>query len=171
MYKGKNGGWMTQSLFYDRWVNLIEANRYAKPVFTFDTDRVGLINCKKTFVELGDPTGYEWAMKYLEDYDHWLCLMKRPWFSEQVEIWRNELLAKIKAAAIKRIQEISTGENAATALAAAKYVAERGWDKDGAGRPTREKVKGELKKLSQDAQQTEDDYARIGLTVIEGGKK
>lgn len=169
MFKGKNGGWMTQSLFWDKWVNLTDDNRYCKPVFTFDVDRKGLINCKATFIEVGDPTGYEWAMKYLESYDHWLYLMKRDWFAIEAASWKDELLVKIKSTAIKRIQELSTGPNAATALAAAKYVAEQAWDKNSPGRPTKEKVTGEMKRLTRDVEQTNEDMARLGLTVIKGG--
>lgn len=169
MYKGRNGGWLTQSLFWEKWSQLAPVNRHCNPVFSF-RPRPGMIDCKSTFVEVGDPTGYKWAMLYLESYDHWLALLERKWFSDEVAEWQNELNAKIKANALQRINDISSCENAATALAAAKYLAERGWEKSSAGRPSKERLAGELKKLTQDAEDTNQDFNRLGLTVVQGGK-
>lgn len=166
MYKGLNNVWMTQSLFWDMWVQLVPKNRHRDPVFTFDSDRPGLINFKRTFVEEGDITGYKWSIKYLESYDHWLYLMKREWFADQYERAKNELLTKMRAEALINITTISTlSENETQRLAASKYLAERGWEKGRVGRP--EKVKGELKK---EIEAYEEDLARMGLTVIDGGK-
>lgn len=130
-----------------------------------------MICFKDTFVELGDPTGYDWAMKYLDSYDHWIRLMKTEWFRVQYESALAELLMKFKAAALKRIQEIQTSANEGQALAASKYMAERGWEKSGRGRPSKEEVTGEMKKLTRDIEQTDQDFDRLGLQVIKGGKK
>lgn len=171
MYKGKNNCWMTQSLFWDMWVSLSPGNRHSDPVFTFDSDRLGptgvpLINFKRTFVELGDPTGYLWAMEYLGSYDHLLYLLERDWFSSVFQEALEELQTKMRASALKRIVEIaSTSPNESQALAASKYLAERGWEKGKVGRP--EKVPAPLKR---EIDIVESDAARLGLTVIPGGK-
>lgn len=166
MYKGKNNVWMTQSIFWDMWVQLVPKNRHGDPVFTFNSDRPGLINFKRTFVEEGDITGYQWAIKYLESWDHWLYLMQREWFVEQYEKARDELLTKMRAEALQKIITIAAlSENETQKLAAAKYLAERAWEKGRVGRP--KEAKGELKK---DMQIVDEDAARMGLTVITGGK-
>lgn len=166
MYKGLNNVWMTQSLFWDMWVQLVPKNRHRDPVFTFDSDRPGLINFKRTFVEVGDVTGYQWAIQYLGSYDHWLYLMKREWFAEQYERAREELLTKMRAEAIQNIVSISVeSENETQRLAASKYLAERAWEKSRVGRP--EKAKGQLKK---EMDIVDEDAVRMGLTVIPGGK-
>lgn len=170
-YKGSNGSWLTQSIFWDKWSQLAPGNKHAQPVFTFDSDRPGLINAKDTFLALGDLTGYEWAIKYLGSYDHWLYLMQRGWFSEQVEVWRNELHTRFKATALKRIQEISgSTANEAQSLAASKYLAERGWEKSSRGRPSKSELAGEMKKQAKIVDDLDEDVARLGLTLIQGGK-
>lgn len=171
MYKSQTGGWYTRSLFWDTWSNMAISQRHCEPKFTFNSDRPGMVNCKKTFVALGDPTGYQWAMKYLESYDHWIALNKAPWFQEQVEIWVNELNQKLKSEAIQRIQRIAEeSTNETQALAASKYLAERAYDKSKAGRPSKEQQRGEMKRLVAMAETQSEDAERIGLTVISGGK-
>lgn len=170
MYKGKNNGWLTQSIFYEMWLELYPQNRHADPVFSLYKPRPGLIDCKTTFVEMDDVTGYDWAMKYLESYDHWLYLLDRQWFAKAYEVWKNELQAKLKARALRRITELTTSTNEAQALAASKYLAERGWEKAGRGRPSKDEVKGEMKRLITQAETLDADAQRIGLTVIQGGK-
>jgi hypothetical protein len=172
LYKSSNGQWLTQAIFWDMWINMPIDKRACDPVFTFDSDRPNLVNFKRTFVELGDVTGYEWAMAHLGSWDHWVYLMKRPWFLEIYESAKDELNVKTKAAAIKRIALISvTSENEGQALAASKYLAEQGWEKSRAGRPTKEKVTGELKRAIEEAGIHGDDLKRMqGLSVINGGK-
>lgn len=166
MYKGKNNCWLTQSLFWDVWVSLSPGNRHCDPVFTFDSDRPNLINFKRTFVDLGDPTGYEWAIKYLESYDHLLYLLKRDWFVRVFEEALEELHMKTRAAALRKIKDIADNSpNEAQSLAASKYLAEKAWDKGKVGRPA--KTTGELRK---EVDVFESDAARLGLTLIQGGK-
>lgn len=175
-YKGKNNVWMTRSLFYDLWVNLVPTTRYSDPVFTFDSDRVfttsagktvKLINFKKTFVELGDVTGYKWAMKYLNSWDHWQYLMRRDWFQEQYERAKDELHTKLRAEALANIAKIAdTSENEAQKLAAAKYIAERKWEGNRAGRPRKAKETALIKEIDD----IDKDAERMGLKVIDGGK-
>ena len=169
-YKNASGAFYTKSLFWEQWVRSGESERRCDPVFCLYDDKPGLINCQKTFVEIGDPTGYEWAMKYLASFHHWERLMKIGWFQEAFETWNRELALKMKSEAIKRIQEEVTA-GTQQSVSAAKYIAERGWEKAVRGRPSASELKGELKRAAQALSVEQDDAERIGLTVINGGKK
>lgn len=170
-YKGQNGQFLTLSLFHETARELPEDRRAAPAVFSFDNDIPGLVNCRRTFLELEDPTGYEWAMKYLDSWEHFERLLNSTWFLPHYEDWKRELLISLKAKAIKRITAISlTGTNEAQALAASKYLAEKGWERNTRGRPSKDDMKGEMRRLSTQIEETNKDMDRIGLSVITGGK-
>jgi hypothetical protein len=171
LYKAPQGIWRTQSLFWETWVRLPIEKRTSDPVFSFDTSLNGMINCRETFMELEDHTGYDWAIKYLHSWEHFEYLLQRDWFAKEVDNWNRELHAKLKARALKRITKIADlSENEAQALAASKYLAEKGWEKASRGRPSKGELKGEMKRLVEEAERTSEDMQRIGLTVINGGK-
>jgi hypothetical protein len=79
---------------------------------------------------------------------------------------------KNRADAIQKIKQIADEGNDTQALQASKYLAEAGWDKQAArGRPSKEELKGELKRLANLSEQTNEDLERIGgLKLIKGGK-
>ena len=62
------------------------------------------------------------------------------------------------------------GENGAQALAAAKFIAMQEYDKSIRGRPSKAALEGELKRAAEALTIEDDDMARIGLSVIKGGK-
>lgn len=164
-YKSPQGKWYTAALFYERQIRMPLYDRPIYPIFTLYDDKPDLISARKTFVALGDPTGYDWSVRYLGDWNHWQELMEAPWFREAVEVWRKELAAKQRAEAIKTITKIAKNPEDKQALAAAKYVAEQAWDKQAntRGRPTKAEVRGELKKAIEQASIEDEDMARIGL--------
>ena len=140
--------------------------------FSLHNDVEGLINCRRSFVYEGDPTGYLWALKYLDSYKHFERLLESTWFKDAFDQWVRELNMKNRADAIKKIKDIAQSGNDTQSLQASKYLAEVGWEKQtGRGRPSKEELKGELKRLADLSQQTTDDLERIGgLKVINGGK-
>jgi hypothetical protein len=165
VYKAPNGNWYTQALFVETHQEL-ETTGF-QPIFTLYGERDGYISARKTFVELGDPTGYKWAMEYLGDYNHWHKLMQSPWFRDAYDVWIAELNAKNQSEAISRILEISKTDSP-QALPAAKYIAESGWSKPAAkrGRPSKAEITGELKEAVRVAENTADDMKRIGLRLV-----
>lgn len=170
-YKGQNGIWLTEAIFWERWSNKPTNERVTeKPVFSLYDSRPGLINARETFVSLRDPTGRKWALTYLGDWNHWLRLMKCPWFREAVETWLVELNAQLKSEAMSKIYEIMGGENGAQALQAAKYLAGEEYNKSARGRPSKQELDGAMKQAAKAMSQEDEDLQRIGLKVIPGGK-
>ena len=169
-YRTRAGLWHNRQIFFEQWIALKVEDRVVEPVFTLYKDRPGLVNARTTFIDIGDPTGYEWAITYLGDYNHWKYLMKSPWFQEAYETWLEELTQKQLAAAIKVITEIALSGDSKAALPAARYLAEQGWKKPDRGRPTKATIDANLKQAMRERSIEDDDAERIGLTVISGGK-
>ncbi len=163
--------YFTKALFWDVAVQLREEDREDfKPPFTLYKMKPGYICFRTTFVELQDPTGYDWAMQYLGDYGHWKELLKCKWFQEALQTAQEELSQKLKAQALKVVLEIASNGSPAS-LPAAKYIAERGWEKR-AGRPSKVEIDKELKKATEVLDAETEDLVRIGgLKLISGGKK
>ena len=169
-YRGVNNMWLTEAIFYERSIEKPVAYRSREPVFSLYDDRPGLINARTTFVNLRDPTGRKWALTYLGDWNHWLRLIKCNWFREAYDIWIVELNQQFKSEAVAVAYEIMKGENGAQALAAAKFLTSEEYDKQTRGRPSKQTLEGELKKAAQALTVEDEDLARIGLKVINGGK-
>lgn len=137
------------------------------PVFTLFEERPGYISGRQTFVDIGDPTGYEWAIKYLGSWSHWLRLINTKWFKEALEVWQSELKVKTTAQALATIQKIAE-EEGKSQFAASRYIANREWEKPttGRGRPSKEEIDGELKRAIRHVEAEQEDLERIKLKVV-----
>lgn len=141
------------------------------PVFSLYQDWVGhdgypLINCRRTFLELKDPTGYKWAMMYLGEWSHWKHLLKLQWFQTALAGWKEELDELIKSEAIQKIAEVAAGSSQ-SAFQAAKFLATQDYKKGphGRGRPTTAEVSGELKQAMLVVAAEDEDYQRMQGTL------
>ena len=160
-YKTPTGQLLTASLFYEQWYTLPDHAQIYDPVFSFD-GRPGYINFRKSFVELNDVTGYEWAMKYLDSWEHFQKLLKAPWFNEQFEAAVQELETKWQQQAINKIREIAASEDTKQSLGAARYVAEQGWKKKSTrGRPSKAEIEQAKRDAVKGATDLKDDLERI----------
>lgn len=155
-----HSGFIGASLFWEPSITRPVDKRVCIPIFSLYNDRPGMVNCQKTFVGLGDPTGYKWAMKYLGSWEHFLRLTENQWFSEALAKWRQELETKQLAEDLEVIRNISRSD-AKDKLTAAKYLANREWEKPKRGRPTKKEVAGALKEEMRRATGEQDDYDRI----------
>lgn len=166
-YKNKQNVYYLKALFRERMLNIPVGDQPLKPPFTLHEEKDGYTCVRTTFVALMDPTGYKWAVEYLGDYMHWVKLMECEWFREAYDVWMHELKTKVQADALLKIMDIANGDGP-QAVAAAKYLAGFEWEKRGRGRPSREEIRGELKKRAQELETETDDAARIGLVKING---
>lgn len=165
--------WRTRSLFLEEREDDVDL----EPVFSFQDRPIpvkpGLIPMKDTFMAFKDTSGYAWAMEYLKSWEHYNVLLKKSWFRERIDKWIEEMHLSERNSALATIREIAKGENPVQALAASKYLAERAWEKPSRGRPSKEEIKGELKKAVKALDEEEADLARMQsapFTVVQGGK-
>lgn len=160
----------TVQLFYETSINLAVEKRMIEPMFSLHQDVKGLINMRKEYVRDGDPTGYKTATRLLENYDHWLLLMRTSWFAEAKKVWDVELASKMDSEAVGVLTEImrdtegaKTSERISAArilLGKAKTIGKE--DKvSQRGRPSKEEIEGNLKVLTREEKTLQDDLSRI----------
>lgn len=167
-------GYLSSSLFADVckpdqrldapfWLN---ENRSKTP----ETDNRPVF--RDIFLEYRDPTGYKLAREYLGSIEHWNRLIKHCfWFRDALSEWNTELEAMIHSESVQTMMEIANDETHRGRLQAAKWLAEKGYKTKpesslkSVGRPTKEQVAGEIKKIARQSTEEEDDRVRIGLVV------
>ena len=146
-YLDKMGRYRTMSLFLE--TNYGNTDPLLEPIYTLkEREHKGLISARKLYVSMMDPTEYKFAKAFLNSWGHWKKLCEADWFQPHLEAWREELEVKMRSLAVAQIQLAAEGESAA-AVSAAKYIADKGWDKRSSGpkrgRPTKEDVAHERK--------------------------
>lgn len=124
---------LTQSLFLE-----LQYSEYA--VYTLkedDYEYKGKIypSLKKLYLKEEDPTEYAFATKYLLGWQHWKRLCENKAIAKHIEEWREELELKLRCQAIRDMQNLCASESGN--YSAAKFLADRGWEKRGAGRPSK----------------------------------
>lgn len=119
----------------------------------------------KVYVELEDLTGYKAAIKLVGDWEEWQRLFR---ISSKLRVyldqWNEEIKIKIKSRAINNVLSLSERQDS-VGLSAAKWISEEGWDKRRAGRPTKDSVRAERKRLAQEANTTTEELERVMSTL------
>jgi len=151
-----SGNWRTQSLFLElgytpHAVYTLKEDDYEYKGKTFPS-------IKKLYLELGDPTEYEFANTYLGGWEHWSRIFNNKLMTDRVEMWRQELELKLRCEGIKEALQQSRDGN----WQAAKWVADRGWEKK-AGRPSKADKKKQLEFENQADNVVNADFTRLGL--------
>lgn len=134
-YKDGQGRWLTAGLFKET-----SMSPNIKPLYTLDQAR-------RMYLEEADPTEYQFAQRLLESWEHWKILLECNWFKPIVEAWREELDVKLRSESIIMLVDTAKAGGREGA-AAAKWVAERGWNPKSAptrGRPS----KGDVEKVAR----------------------
>ena len=127
-----------------------------------DRDHKGFPSLYRLYMDKGDLTEYEFAMEYLEGWEHWCLLCDCNWFKPFVARWRDELHLRGAAIALRQVKRIAaTNENGS--MAANKYLLEKGWQKNinPVGRPTKEAIKRKAKEMVLTQDEIDEDHNRI----------
>lgn len=163
-FKNASGARYLRGLFFETTLEDKSSVVYTLKNF----DHLGYQSLYRLYMETGDPTEYKFATQYLDGWDHWEALCGCSWFKPYVEAWRRELEVKVRSAALAQIEQVShlDGDTKTKALAftANKYLLDGGWKPKGegkVGRPTKEAIKKEAFRITQEAQDINEDYNRI----------
>ena len=109
------------------------------------------------YISLEDPSEYYFAIQYFNTYSAWLKYVEE--HKEEVDLWRKELEAKIKSGCISRLLEASKGDSR-DALGANKFLLDCPWkEANGKGRPSKQDILTETKRIVDYNTQLEQDYA------------
>jgi hypothetical protein len=96
---------------------------------------------KRLYLEMEDPTEYDFATKYLLGFKHWKRLYENRLIGRHIDEWREELEMKLRSKAVKHMLASAAEGN----YQAAKWFADRGWGNKGAGRPSKQDIEREKK--------------------------
>lgn len=96
---------------------------------------------KRLYLEMEDPTEYEFANQYLLGWQHWKRLKANKMLSKHFEEWEEELELRLRAQGIRAAIDQAAEDKG---FQAAKWLADKGWQKNSVGRPSKhEKLREE----------------------------
>lgn len=154
-FKDRLGRWLTEALFLE----LARDKEKFAPMFTLQPDKhTDEMPCiYLLYMECSDPTEYEFANKYLGGWKHWQRLQKCFPLKPFIKEWRAELEVKLRSEGIAAQRKLAAKGN----VNAAKWLAEKGWDKRKAGTPSKAEIEGERKVAAAMEEHLDDDFDRV----------
>ena len=156
-FKDKMGRYLTQSLFleyqYDHEVAI-----YTLKDNDYEFEGKMFPSLRKLYLEMMDPTEYEFANKYLWGWEHWQRIVENKQMFAHIQRWQEELEVKIRAQAVKRMLNLDGNFNAV------KWAADGHWNVR-RGRPTKAERERERKIRDRAVEETMDDASRIAHLV------
>ncbi len=90
---------------------------------------------KALYLKHEDPTEYDFANQHLLGWNQWKRLLANKSIRKHIDEWREELELKLRSQAVQDIIQMSAEEKG---FQAARWLADRGWEKKGAGRPKKD---------------------------------
>lgn len=149
---------LTQSLF-------LEVGYSESAIYTLkdvDHEYEGRIypSLKRLYLEVADPTEYKFATTYLTGIKQWQRICENAQLKPRIEEWRFELEVKLRSEGILAVRRHSQSKHP-SAWQASKWLADRGWDTRGAGRPSKEEIAHEKAVRAQIEDEFLQDHNRI----------
>lgn len=112
---------------------------------------------KKLYLASEDPTEYKFAKTYLLNWQHWKRLNANKVLKEYFDEWREELEIMLRSESVLNILEMQVEGN----FQAAKWIADRGWEKRGAGRPLKADLEREVRIKERISDALSEDVDRM----------
>jgi hypothetical protein len=156
------GNLLTQSLFLELTYGNTDNALYTLKEDDYEHNGKQYLSIKKLYLEIADPTEYEFAKKCFDSWAHWKRLCEKTTnLHPYIAAWREELEVKLRSQGVRGVMLEAYSEGKGS-LQAAKWLADKGWtEKRTAGRPSNEELAGERKQRANIKQTMEDDLARI----------
>lgn len=146
---------LTQSLFLE--IGYRPEAIYTLKDYHFEYEGRYLPSAKLLYLEMNDPTEYEFAERYFLNWNHWQRIAANNVIKRYVDEWRAELEIKLRSRAVRlTVAHAESGNHAA-----AKWLAEKGWDKRDAGRPTKAEVARERAVMAKAENEYSADVVRL----------
>lgn len=165
--KDSKGQWRTHSLFWE-W----RRDNYT-PIYTtkeedLEIDGIVYKSLKKLYFSYNHLPGceYDFAMEVLGSWQHWKRL-ENSFLRVLIAEWRDELDVRIKANAMKQIISQASHGEGSSAITAAKYLSEKGYEPK-RGRPSKEEKERALKQDTALQNEIANDLERVGLKLVKG---
>lgn len=154
--KTSNGMPLTQGLFLE--IGYTDYSYYTLKDDDHEHNGHVYPSIKRLYLEMADAGEYLFATTYFLSWDHWQRICNNKLVQPHIEKWRYELELKLRSEAIQLIRQKATTEKG---ISASKWLAEKGWDKRPAGRPSKEEVERETRLMADIDRDFSDDLKRI----------
>lgn len=132
---------LTQAMFleinYDTQYSI-----YTLKDFDFEYEGKVYPSLKRLYLEMEDPVEYDFVTKHLLNWKQWQRLGNNKVLKPYIAEWREELELKLRSRAVRDMQNMCSSENGN--FQATKFLADRGWDKRAAGRPSKQEEEKRL---------------------------
>jgi hypothetical protein len=148
---------ITQSLFLE--IGYTDAAVYTLKENDFEYNGKLLPSIRKLYLDIGDPTEYEFATTCFIGWSHWQRISENKVLRRHIEEWRVELEVKLRSRGVKAAMLAANTGN----YQAAKWLADRGWDTRGAGRPSKADVEKETKIQAAISEEYSADILRLQI--------
>lgn len=146
---------LTQSLFLE--IGYTEQALYTLKEDDYEYKGKLYPSLKRLYLEMEDPTEYEFANTYLLNWKHWKRIYANKIFKSYIDDWREELELKLRARGIKEAMKAAEMGG----FQAAKWLADKGWDTRQAGRPSKAEVERETKVMARLNDEFSADVVRL----------
>jgi hypothetical protein len=128
---------MTQALFLETLYDVDKA------IWTFKdepTEFKGKVypSLRQYYLDIADPTEYRFAKECTLGWDHWQRMIENKQIRTEVDKWREELEISLRSEGIQAIIDATAQEGGN--FQAAKWLADKGWDKKNVGRPSKSEL-------------------------------
>jgi hypothetical protein len=154
------GAALTQGLFLETSYGNTENVMYTlKSRDHFYKGRL-LPSIKRLYLEMEDITEYSFAYAYFLDWEHWKRIKANALIAKHMEGWREELEVRVAAGGIRAMQDMACDIEKPN-FQAAKYIADRGWERRAVGRPSKEAVQREIRIAAKLSDEFTSDIERL----------
>lgn len=148
---------LTQSLFLETQYGS-DAIYTLKEVDHVWNDKV-YYSLKRLYLEMGDPTEYQFATTYFLGWKHWQRICDNKLLSKHIEQCRFELEMKLRSEGVRQ----SINQARSGSWQAAKWMSEAGWVHRPAGRPSKEEMEKHKAIEANLQDEFADDIKRLKL--------
>ena len=148
---------LTQSLFLE--IGYTEEAIYTLKEVDHEYNGKIYTSLKRLYLEMEDPTEYEFAVSYLLGWRHWERMCANVLIRKHIDEWREELDLKLRSRAIKQAMQAaaSVGGN----FQASKWLADKGWQEKTTGRPKKDEVEKEKRIREKIDEEFTSDVLRL----------
>lgn len=155
--KTPQGNYITQGLFLE--LQYDESAIYTLKDEDYEYKDKLYPSIKRLYLEMEDVVEYDFATTYFCGWDHWQRICANRLLTSKIQTWRDELDLKLRSRAFKQILQRTQTEQG---MVANKWIADKGWIKTGAGRPSKETLAQEKSYREAALNEYSADVVRIG---------
>ena len=166
-FKAPNGQFYTRQIFHEMNTTDVSLVLYTLKDYDIEVEGKLVPSLSRLYIEMGDVSEYDFALKYFGSWKHWKMISDANWFKEYITPMREELATKLMSLSVKRIAQLAEGDTR-DAFQANRYLLDKGYiAKVGVkGRPSKESIQREAEALFKEKDGFNEDFQRL---IAHGG--